>query len=112
MYITNIDSSATRRDKLNILVEILNIARKGAPKTRIMYKANMSFTSLNECLSFLQKTRLLSISAEGNRTLYRSTERGIAVLNLYSQLTELINENDNFENQIKSPPPYLLAQES
>jgi len=110
MNTPNIESTATRRDKLNILVEILNIAKKGAPKTRIMYQANMSFAGISDYLPLLIKNRLLSKTSEGKRTIYRSTDKGIAVMNLYSQLNELINEDSDIVHQVKSPPLYLLAR--
>jgi len=106
----NTETSTTRRDRLNILIEILCIAKRGAPKTRIMYQANMSFAGINEYLPILLRSRLLTQNLEGKKTIYQSTDKGIAVLNLYSQLTELINENDDLTNQIKSPPLYMLAQ--
>jgi predicted transcriptional regulator len=37
------------------MMDILSIAAKGASKTRIMLKANLSFSQLNEYMSFLLK---------------------------------------------------------
>jgi len=106
----SLDSSAARRDKLNILVEILAIARKGAPKTRIMYQANVNFAGINDYLEFLLKTHLLTKSSGSKRITYKSTQKGLAVLDLYGQLSELISEDNSFENQTRIPPIHLLAK--
>ena len=88
----------------------MQVARKGASKTRIMYQANLSFAAITDCLQILLRNQMLNKLSEGNKTTYKSTEKGLAVMDLYNQLTELINENGNLENQIKSPPTFLLMQ--
>ncbi len=104
---------SSRRDKLGIIVEILAIARKGTPKTRLMYQANMSFSSINEYLDYMIQNRLISKEATKFRTIYKCTQKGTEVLNLYGQLTELFNEEDRMERQIErtNPPVYLFAKE-
>ena len=42
--------SSKRRDRLYIIAEILEIAREGTLKTQVMYRANLSFTQLNDYL--------------------------------------------------------------
>ena len=110
MTCVNLDSFLNRRDRLNIVAEIINIARKGSPKTRIMYKANMSFAAVNDYLPFLLKTSLITQASDGKKTIYKSTEKGMTLLNLYSQLTELISENDHFEGNLRTPPMMLLTK--
>lgn len=39
-----------RRDKLDIMAEILDITREETLKTQVMYRANLSFTQLNNYL--------------------------------------------------------------
>jgi len=104
MNVANIEKPALRRDKIDLVVEILGIARKGATKTRIMYRANMSSAGINEYLFFLIKTRLLTQTSEHNRTIYKSTEKGLSILTLYGQLTLIINENDYNESQVNASP--------
>ena len=103
---------STRRDKLSIIAEILTIARKGVPKTRIMYQANMSFSSMNEYLEYMLQNRLLSKEPKGLKTIYMCTQKGNEVLTLYNQMTELFNENNGSEHQIvrTAPPMYLFAK--
>lgn len=47
MFSHMIQSPSKRRDKIDIIAEITNIAKDGALKTQIMYKANLSFSQLN-----------------------------------------------------------------
>ena len=110
MTYTNIESFLNRRDRLNIVAEIINIARKGSPKTRIMYKANMSFAAVNDYLPFLLKTNLITRTSDGKKTIYKSTEKGMTLLNLYGKLTELMSENSSFDGMQRSPPMMLLAK--
>jgi predicted transcriptional regulator len=110
MNVANIETSASRRDKIDILVNIIGIARRGATKTRIMYQANMNSAGINEYLSFLLETKLLTKTYENNKRIYRSTEKGLSVLELYSQLSLLINENKHNRIQAPMPPYYILAR--
>jgi predicted transcriptional regulator len=104
---------SSRRDKLSIIVEILSIARKGTPKTRIMYQANMSFASINEYLEYMIQNHLISKESTSLRTFYKCTQKGTEVLSLYNQMTELFNENNGPEHQVArtNPPMYLFAKE-
>lgn len=44
---------AKRRDRHDIIAEILKTAKGGTIKTHIMYKAKLSYAQLNEYLPFL-----------------------------------------------------------
>jgi predicted transcriptional regulator len=48
----------SKRGKLQIFAEILELCRKPQVKTRVMYKANLSYKSLQDCLMQLQKKKL------------------------------------------------------
>ena len=63
MTLQIIDNQPKRRDRLIIIGEIINITRKGSSKTQIMFKANLSFSQLNQYLSLLLKTSLLEKKA-------------------------------------------------
>jgi|YelNatPaOPRAMG01_1025707.scaffolds.fasta_scaffold03185_3 predicted transcriptional regulator len=104
------ESAAIRRDKLRILVEILSVAQKGASKTQIMYRANMSFTGVNEYLSLLTRAQLLIETRVGKRVLYKPTEKGLAALALYSQLNSLFDASCLGEAAKTSSPLVLLAR--
>jgi len=69
---------AKRRAHIEIICEILRIARKGAKKTRIVYGANLNFKLLKEILNILQKEGL--IVDDG---LIKTTDRGKEFISEY-----------------------------
>jgi predicted transcriptional regulator len=61
-----------RRGKVEILADVLFVARYGATKTEIVYKANLNFRRLKSYLDYLEGKGLLANSGP----FYSSTERG------------------------------------
>jgi predicted transcriptional regulator len=59
----------------------------GATKTKIMYKAYLSFIQLKEYLTILVENALLEYE-EGMRT-YRTTEKGIRLLKIQSEMVPI-----------------------
>ena len=103
--------SRKRRDKLFIISEILEIAKDGVLKTQIMYRANLSFTQLNDYLRFMLGIHLLEKIRQNGKDIYKSTEKGLDFLERYHHIAELLrNENDNIRNNVKIPPPHLLKR--
>jgi len=78
------------RDRLYIIAEILDIAKDSAFKTQIMYKANLSFSQLNEYLDFLLKLNLLECKKTEGKIVYKTTEKGLKYLNNYREILDLI----------------------
>ena len=103
--------SAKRRDKLFIIAEIIDIARDGSLKTQIMYRANLSFTQLNDYLRFIVGIGLLEKITENGKEIYHATEKGIDFLQRYREINELLKVNgDSYKNNIKIPPQHLLKR--
>jgi len=104
--------STKRRDRLFIIAEILDIAKEGSLKTQIMYRANLSFTQLNDYLKFMLKISLLKKTSENDKEIYRATEKGLDFLERYRDITELIKteEDSNGKNGVRIPPPHLLKK--
>jgi predicted transcriptional regulator len=103
--------SAKRRDKLYIIAEILEIAKEGTLKTQVMYRANLSFTQLNEYLGFMLKISLLDKVETNDREVYKATEKGLDFLQRYREINELLRtEDDVYKNDVKVPPPHLLKR--
>ena len=90
-----------RRDRLYIIAEILEIAKDGTLKTQIMYKANLSFSQLNEYLNFLVSLNLLECKQAGGKTFYKTTEKGIKYLDNYKEMLQLLK---NTKNNVKKLP--------
>ena len=103
--------ASKRRDKLYIIAEILEIAKDGVLKTQIMYRANLSFTQLNDYLKFMLKNALLEKVWLNDKEVYKATEKGMNFLQRYREITELLKTaGDNYKNNVKIPPTYLLKR--
>ena len=74
----------SRSDIVGLLLDAANGG--GATKTKLMYKAYLSFNQLREYLTLLVENGL--IEYEGGQT-YRTTEKGIRVLNLQNAMDEV-----------------------
>jgi predicted transcriptional regulator len=74
------------RSSFEIIAEILNTAKTGAKKTRIMYSCGLSYRFVQKYLELLLDTGLL---ATGNS--YHTTDKGMGFLNKYQTLDLLLN---------------------
>ena len=86
------------RSRTEIVSMVLEAANGGATKTRIMYKAFLSFAQLREYLSLLIENNLLEY-LEGSQT-YKTTEKGFNLLNMHNQIGELL-QNPITESRIQ-----------
>ena len=77
------------RSRTEIVGLILEAANGGgATKTKIMYKAFLSFAQLREYLTMLQDNGLIEF--EGGKQTYRTTEKGMRLLHIYNKMYELV----------------------
>jgi predicted transcriptional regulator len=76
------------RSRTEIVSMILEAANGGATKTRIMYKAFLSYAQLKEYLSVLIENNLLEY-LEGSQT-YKTTEKGFNFLKMHNEIGELL----------------------
>lgn len=75
------------RSRSEIIALLLEGANGGmATKTKLMYKAFLSFNQLKEYLAVLVENGL--IEYEGNQT-YRTTEKGMRMLQLQNKIEEI-----------------------
>jgi predicted transcriptional regulator len=77
------------------MAEIIAIAVKGASKTQIMYKANLSFSQLKRYLALLLHHGLLEKSAQNGRAIYKATARGVAFMERQQGILDLLNEDSH-----------------
>jgi len=76
------------RSRTEIVSMILEAANGSATKTRIMYKAFLSYAQLKEYLSVLIENNLLEY-LEGSQT-YKTTEKGFNLLKMHNEIGELL----------------------
>jgi predicted transcriptional regulator len=94
----NWDNNRKRRDRLQIIAEILDIAKEGALKTQIMYKANLSFSQLNNYLKLLLEITLLETQKRSRRKIYKTTKKGVKYMQRYQEIIETLNNNHDNDN--------------
>jgi predicted transcriptional regulator len=76
------------RSRTEIVSNILEAANGGVTKTKIMYKAFLSYNQLREYLSILMENNLLE-SLEGTQT-YKTTAKGLNLLKMHNEMAELL----------------------
>jgi predicted transcriptional regulator len=87
-----------RRDKLKIILDILDICNSSANKTKIVYRANLNFKMANLYLDIMTKEGLLEIDGGDSAKLYNTTANGRELLSdvrqIYERLEQYSEESD------------------
>ncbi len=81
------------RSRTEIASMILQAVITGATKTKIMYKAYLSYTLVKEYVEFLQENDL--IKYEKPTKQYKITERGLKFLRSCDQIIDLLSSKNN-----------------
>jgi predicted transcriptional regulator len=76
------------RSRTEIVGNILEAANGGATKTKIMYKAFLSYVQLKEYLSILIENNLLEY-IDGTHK-FKTTEKGLNYLKMHNEIGELL----------------------
>jgi len=92
------------------MAEILEVAREGVLKTQIMYRANLSFAQLNEYLSLLLNLNLLEAVETPEKTIYKTTDKGLRYLQSYREIRELLKEENGKGNNTKEANSLYLIK--
>jgi len=74
---------------------MLLIAKGGTLKTPIMYKANLNSAQLDEYLSILLETGLLENFNKGEKTVYKTTAKGLEYIKGHNGITALLTEKNH-----------------
>ena len=75
-----------RRGKLEIIEDVLFVAKNGVRKTEIVYKTNLNFARIASYLQYLEEKGLLEISG----TFYKTTSKGKKFLRNYQKLKDVL----------------------
>jgi predicted transcriptional regulator len=76
------------RSRTEIVSNILDAANGGTTKTKIMYKAFISYNQLKEYLSVLIENNLLEY-IDGTHK-FKTTEKGLNFLKMHNEIGELL----------------------
>jgi predicted transcriptional regulator len=77
-----------KRDRVEIMADILGLCSKPKTKTHVMYGTNLSWKMLQYYLSELQSLELLQV--HNNSTRYVTTERGQDFVQKWKELQKLL----------------------
>jgi predicted transcriptional regulator len=79
------------RDRIDIISQILKIANGGGvTRTKIMYRGLLSYAQIKEYLMLLTEKELLRY--DKNTQTFKTTEKGLRFLDIYSRIGDIINE--------------------
>ena len=76
-----------KRDRLQILADILVLCKIPRKKTTIMYKTNSNYASVVRNLNFLQDAKLLEV--HHSATSYLTTPKGFEFVKKLKELQEI-----------------------
>jgi len=82
----NVYEEKNRRCKIEIVLEVLEIAKHGTNKTRIIYGANLNFKKATAIIEEIISLGLLSVERVDGRVVYRTTEKGMNLLRVGYEL--------------------------
>lgn len=88
-----------KRNRNEIISEILRICIKGASKTRVVYQANLNFRTVDPYLQLLIKNELI-VASEGPHIIYETTEKGTNLMKTINQVHSTLAE---YQESISSP---------
>ena len=83
------------RSRTEIVSNILEAANGGVTKTKIMYKAYLSYNQLREYLSILIENNLIEYLDGTNK--FKTTEKGLNLLKMHNEMAELLQQT-TFKN--------------
>jgi predicted transcriptional regulator len=76
------------------MAEIMEVAKGTQLKTRIMYLVNLSFSQVNEYLSFLTEMGFLNVRVENGKKIYETSAKGILYIENYQEMSNLLSPQD------------------
>ena len=88
------------RNRVEIVADILNIVEKGAKKTQIMYKGNLSYSLLKSYLREVIGAGLVCIGERSN--IYQLTEKGKLFLKDFADYSRDRNEAEQHLSHMNS----------
>jgi len=83
-----LDMVSSRRNKFEIAADILRLEK--ASRTKIIHTSNLSFRQLDWYLRQLSAHGYLTISHEGKRTVYCTTEQGRKLIERIDQVMDML----------------------
>jgi predicted transcriptional regulator len=93
------DDNSKRRDRHDIIAEILRTAKEGKIKTHIMYKAKLSYAQISEYIPTLVEGGFLENTMIRHRRyqkrVFRTTPKGLKFLDNFETINKLWSDLTN-----------------
>lgn len=89
-----------RRDRLNIMADIMDVATEKKLKTKIMYMVNLSFSQVKEYVTFLTKRGFLQVRVEHGKKTYETTAKGKLYIKNYREMADFLRPQEPVELEI------------
>jgi len=78
-----------RRDRTEIMIDILTQAGRPISITKLVYRTNLNFMLVRNYAGFLIDKELLEVVGNSHKS-YRTTEKGVEFLKGYRRMIELL----------------------
>ncbi len=72
-----------RRSRIDIIIDVLDVAQKGVNKTSVVYRTNLNFKLADKYLELLQRHGLV----ENSLDKYKTTDKGKIFLEKAKEVT-------------------------
>lgn len=82
-----------RRNDLEITVEILKIAERGAKKSHVAFEAKLNYKLLKHYLGRLEKQGLIANDVNPGNNV-KTTEKGQLFVQQYRNLLQIVGQNE------------------
>jgi predicted transcriptional regulator len=83
-----------RREQVQILMEVLALSLNGVRVTRLMYRANLSYSTLRRYLRAMSAEGLICKASDSEGcSVYRATQEGRALLNYLRKVKDYLTLN-------------------
>jgi predicted transcriptional regulator len=83
---------STRRNRLEVLAEILSLCKSPRQKTHLLQKVNLSYPKLQDCLQQLRDLKMVNLQPQTSD--YVTTEKGLLFLIKWLQLKEFLDPEE------------------
>jgi len=89
-----------RRDATRVIYDILTLGARGASKTQMIFRANLSHKLVQKYTVFLVKKGLLSVEADLEGSRYFLTEKGGRLFHLLQEVEKELTGRETEPHEI------------
>ena len=82
-----------KRGRLQIIYEVLSVARKAVGKTRIIYGCNLSYDIVQKYLAYVKNHGLLGSTNNNGKEVFQTTERGLEFIEAFKGMNGFFEES-------------------